>query len=416
MDAMTSRIIIVGTGQAGFQAACSLRQEGYTGAITLIGDEPGLPYQRPPLSKGYLKDGRTDRLALRADAFFAKNDLTLIAPATATTLDRTRRAITLADGRVLTYTHLILALGARNRRPPLAGLDLTGVYDLRTLADAERLRAPLLRAKNIVVIGGGFIGLEVAATARAFGANVTVLEAAPRLMARAVTAATSSYFEVVHRDAGIDVRLNAFAHGIVGHADGHASAVALQDGTHVAADLVLVSTGVTANSELAESAGLAVQDGITVDAHLLTADPLISAIGDCAAFPFGAGQRQLRLESVQNAVDQAKCVARCLTGTPEPYAKVPWFWSDQGPHKLQMAGISTDADDIVVRGSTAESRLVAFAFAHQRLIAVETVNAPAVHMASRAMLARPTPLTHAELATVNFDITALARGLKGTAP
>jgi 3-phenylpropionate/trans-cinnamate dioxygenase ferredoxin reductase component len=404
-------IIIAGAGQAGLQAAASLRQEGFIGGIVLIGDEPGLPYQRPPLSKGYLKDGKADRLLLKSEDFFAKNAVTYISGTPVTSINRTNRTVSLSDGRALAYAHLILALGAQNRKPPLEGLELKGVYDLRTLADAEALRRAMTKAASIVVIGGGFIGLEVAATARTYGARVSVLEATPRLMSRAVTPAVSDYFTEAHADDGVDIKLGAMAQRIVGR-DGHATAVHLKDGTSTTADLVLISTGVMANASIAAAAGLDVQDGIRVNAHLETSDPSISAIGDCASFPFGPDARYLRLESVQNAIDQAKCVARRLAGHPETYNRVPWFWSDQGPHKLQMAGLSAGATRTVARGSLAGGRLVVIAFKDDALVGVETVNAPAVHMASRKLLERGTPVTLKDIEAADFDLAALAKAGK----
>ena len=407
-------IIIAGAGQAGLQAAASLRQDGYTSGIILIGDEPGLPYQRPPLSKGYLKDGNAERLLLKSADFFAKNTITLLADAAVTKIDRIARTVSLSDSQALNYSHLILALGAQNRRPPLAGLDVGGVHDLRTLADAETLRGAIATSANIVVIGGGFIGLEVAATARAHGASVTVLEASARVMSRAVSPAISDYFHAAHADDGIDLMLDAMAQRIVANEAGHAVAVELKGGQRIDTDLVLISTGVAANTNIAVLAGLDVNDGIRVNAHLVTSDPHISAIGDCASFPFGPDRRHIRLESVQNAVDQAKCVARRLTGQLEAYKKVPWFWSDQGPHKLQMAGLTAGADQCVARGSFEEHKLVVCAFTAGALVGVETVNAPGIHMASRKLLERDAPVTLSELQAGDFDLTALARSLKSS--
>jgi 3-phenylpropionate/trans-cinnamate dioxygenase ferredoxin reductase component len=234
-------------------------------------------------------------------------------------------------------------------------------------------------------------------------------------MSRAVSVPVSDYFAAAHADDGIEIHLNAMAQRIAGDDAGNAAAVELKDGARIAATLVLVSTGVAANCTLASDAGLDVQDGIRVNAHLESSDPAISAIGDCASFPVGSGQRFVRLESVQNAVDHAKCVARRLTGHAEPYIKVPWFWSDQGPHKLQMAGLSAGADHVAAHGSLDQGRLVVCAFKADTLVGVETINAPAIHMASRKLLERDAPVTLSDIEAVDFDLATLARGTGKTA-
>ncbi|MER2509113.1 MAG: FAD-dependent oxidoreductase [Amaricoccus sp.] len=387
------RIVIIGTGQGGFQAAASLRQEGFEGEITLIGDEPGLPYQRPPLSKAYMADGVAERLLLRPASFYERSSLTLRDRARATVIDRTRRVVTTADGDEYPYDHLILATGARAFRPPIPGQDADGVEELRTLDDASRLRARLPGTRQAIVIGGGFIGLEFAAMARAAGVAVKVYEATPRLMSRALSPGMSAWFLEAHRAMGTDVHLGASARRIES-ADGRVTGVDTSDLEVIPGDLVLIATGVRPNVELAEAAGLAIDNGIVVDGALLTADPAISALGDCCSFPLPGGER-VRLESVQAAVDHARHIARRLVnGTTDAYAAVPWFWSDQGKHKLQIAGLGTAADE-VVRAPGSEEHPVFLLFREGHLVAVETVNAPAEHMSARRMIGTPKPVLEA---------------------
>ncbi|MCG6115509.1 MAG: FAD-dependent oxidoreductase [Mesorhizobium sp.] len=408
---MNFDIVIVGSGQAGFQTAVSLRQEGFEGSIAIIGEEPGLPYQRPPLSKAYLKEGVADRLRFRDAGFFETNRIKLEDGSRVAEINRHDKTVKLEDGRRLGYGHLVLATGARNRRLPIDGIDLDGVVDLRTLGHADSLRQILASTRRLAVIGGGFIGLEIAATARAMGAEVTVLEATDRLMSRVVSPPVSAHFLAAHREAGIDVRLDTMASGITG-SNGKATGVKLQDGSTIAADLVLVAAGVVANGELAEAAGLYVHDGIRVDDMLATEDPDISALGDCASFPFGHDGMPTRLESVQNAVDQAKCLAKRLTGKEERYAALPWFWSDQGPHKLQIAGLAVGADHHE-QFSGGEGKLTVLCFRRGELIGVETVNAPADHMAARKLLSSDQPVTLEDAKAAGFDVAALFRSRKG---
>lgn len=379
---MAETIVIAGAGQAGFQTAASLRQAGHAGRIVLIGDEPDPPYQRPPLSKGYFKEGRPERLLFRDAGFYERNSIELRLGTRIETLDRTGGRLLLAGGEVQPYDHLVLALGARNRRPPVEGLGLDGVLELRSLADARAMRDRAAGASHVIIIGGGFIGLEAASVFRAAGLAVTVLEAGPRLMGRAVSQPVSDYFLAAHRAAGVEIRLSTYALRVTG-AEGRVTGVELSDGEILAADTVLLAAGVVPNSELAERAGLAVENGIVTDRLLLTSDPAISAIGDCASVPQGEAGPRLRLESVQAAVDQAKCLAERLMGRPAPYARVPWFWSDQGSHKLQIVGLAAGAETIEVAGSVEEGRLVATSRAGGRLLCVETVNAAGEHMAAR---------------------------------
>ena len=394
-----ARVVIIGTGQGGFQMAASLRQEGFAGPVTLIGDEPGLPYQRPPLSKAYMADGAAERLLLKPATFYDRSALTLI-EARATRIDRDARVVETADGGRHPYDHLVIATGARAFRPAIPGLADPAVLELRTLADAAGLRARLAGTRHAIVVGGGFIGLEFAAMARAAGVEVTVLEAAPRLMARAVSPAMSDWFLAAHRALGVEVLLDAAVAAVEG------AGVRLADGRVIAGDLVLAATGVRPNAEIAAEAGLAVENGVVVDSALLTADPAISALGDCAAFPLPEGGR-VRLESVQAAVDHARHIARRLVkGEAGDYAAVPWFWSDQGSHKLQIAGLGTGADEVLPLPA-AEGQAVVLLFRQGRLAAVETVNAPAQHMAARRLIGAP----KAVLETAGYDLRQATKAL-----
>ena len=289
------RVVIVGAGQGGFETAAALRKEGFAGRITLIGDEPGLPYQRPPLSKGYMKDGRAERLALRPAAFYETGRIDRLEDARVARIDRARREVILDDGTRHGYDHLVLATGARNAVPPIEGAESPGVLGLRTLADADRLRARMPSIGHAIVIGGGFIGLEFAAVARAAGVGVTVVEAAERLMGRVVSPPISAAFEAAHRAAGARVLTSAPVVSI--RFDGPDPAgVTLADGRYIAGDAVLLAAGIVPNTELAAEAGLRVENGVAVDARLLTSDPSISAIGDCASVPRADGRGRIRLE------------------------------------------------------------------------------------------------------------------------
>lgn len=404
-------VLIVGIGQAGFQLAASLREGGYDGRILLVGEEPELPYQRPPLSKAYLMGkANAAQLHFRAEAFCAENRLELRTGTRAVRIEREARRVLLATGEALPYEHLVLATGARNRALPVPGAALDGVMQLRTLADAEALRRRLEPGRRAVVVGAGFIGLEFAAVAAARGVEVTVVEALDRPMVRAVSPLVAGHFRAVHERAGVRFAFGAAVAGITGE-NGRATGVETTDGTRFPADLVLVCIGVVPDAELAAEAGLAVADGIVVDALLQTGDPAISAIGDCARFPcrFADGAL-LRLESVQNAVDQARCVAARLLGRPAPYGSLPWFWSDQGALKLQIAGLSVPHDRAVVRGDPAAGQgFSVFCFRDGRLVGVESVNRPLDHVLARRILERGgAGLTPEQAADPAFDLKAFA--------
>jgi 3-phenylpropionate/trans-cinnamate dioxygenase ferredoxin reductase component len=398
-------VVIAGAGHAGFQLAASLRQHGYGGRVCLINDEAHLPYQRPPLSKAYLKgEGRPDSLMFRPDKFYRDQNIELIADR-AVSIDRAGRKLLLASGASLDYGHLVLATGARNRLLDIPNANLLDVRYLRILDESEALRQRIATARHVVVIGAGFIGLEFAATARIKGLEVDVVELGTRVMARAVTAEISDYFQGRHTAAGIRIHLGVQATSI--ESDGtHVTGVSLSDGRHVPADLVVVGVGVLPNVELAGEAGLPVASGIIVDEQLLTSDPDISAIGDCALFASPRFGGSLRLESVQNATDHARCVAARLIGNAKPYDGQPWFWSDQGDDKLQIAGLTTGYDRVVVRGDPAQKSFSAFCYKAGRLVGIESVNRASDHVFGRKILGMNRSIEPEQAADPSFDLKA----------
>ncbi|MGY3465881.1 3-phenylpropionate/trans-cinnamate dioxygenase ferredoxin reductase subunit [Bradyrhizobium sp. LM6.11] len=350
-------VIIVGAGHGGYQVAASLRQAGFSAPICLVNDEAHLPYQRPPLSKAYIKGSAgPESLMFRPEKFYQDQTIELIA-GRVVSIDRAGRKVLLASGKTLPYGHLVLATGARNRLLDLPNANLPDVKYLRILDESEALRKIIPSKTRVVVIGAGFIGLEFAATARIKGLEVDVLELAPRVMARAecLTAEVSEYFQARHREAGIRIHLGVQATAIEAEG-GKVTGVSLSDGRHLPADLVVVGVGVLPNIELAAEAGLPVAAGIIVDEYLSTADPDISAIGDCALFESPRFGGSLRVESVQNATDHARCLAARLTGDRKAYDSRPWFWSDQGEDKLQIAGLTTGYDSVVLRGDPTPGR------------------------------------------------------------
>jgi 3-phenylpropionate/trans-cinnamate dioxygenase ferredoxin reductase component len=402
-SAVKGPVVIVGAGHAGFQVAASLRQAGYTDPIQLINDEQHLPYQRPPLSKAYLKgSGGPETLMFRPLKFYVDQGIELVYDR-AVAVQRRHRKVLLASEQSLDYGHLIFATGARNRLLDIPNANLPDVRYLRILDDSEDLRARLAKAKRVVVIGAGFIGLEFAATARIKGLEVDVLELGSRVMARAVTAEISDYFERQHADAGVRIHLGVQATSI--EADGDkVTGISLSDGRHIPADLIVVGVGVLPNVELAADAGLPVASGIIVDEHLLTSDPQVSAIGDCALFASPRFGGTLRLESVQNATDHARCVAARLTGDVQVYDGQPWFWSDQANDKLQIAGLTTGYDRVVLRGNPAEKAFSAFCYREGRLVGVESVNRAGDHMFGRRLLAAGGTIDPDQAADLNFDL------------
>lgn len=404
-------VVIVGAGQAGVQTAEALRSGGYTGPITLLGDEPHGPYHRPPLSKAWLA-GEMDaaQLVMRAPEMLARKGIDLRTGVRAAAIDRAARQLRLDDGGTLPYGALVLATGATPRTLPLPGGDAPGVLALRGKDDAsaiaERMAACLAAQQPVVVVGGGFIGLEVAATARKKGLTVTVLEAAPRLLGRVLAPMLSDWYAELHRSHGVQLVLDARIAAIETAASGDVTGVRLADGTVVPAGLVVVGIGVQANDGLAQAAGLACERGIVVDACGRTSDAHIFAAGDCTARRLADGTL-LRLESVQNATEQGKSVAAAVLGQERPFTATPWFWSDQYDKKLQMAGLSGGADRWTVRGELASGSFSIYHFQGDKLLAVDSVNAAKDHLQARKLLDAGVSPTAEQAADSAFDLGSL---------
>lgn len=383
---MGDSVLVVGAGQAAAQLVASLRGEGWTGPITVVGEEAHLPYQRPPLSKAFLKgEIDKDRLLIKPAEFYAAAGCTLKLSMRVTAIDRKARRAHLGDGTSLAWDKLVFATGSRVRKLPLPGADLPGCYYLRGIDDVERLRPRLEPGRRLTIIGAGYIGLEVAAVAVKRGLKVTVIEAMPRVLARAASPQVSEFFEREHRQAGVDLRCYVRTESIA--QTGESLAVSTSSGI-VPADTVLIGVGILPNDDLARDAGLDVDNGIVVNALALTEDPDIYAIGDCTNLPNSfADKGRVRLESVQNAIDQAKHAALAMVGRPKPYDEVPWFWSDQYDLKLQIAGLASPADQIVLRGDRAGRSFAAFHLRDGNVTSVEAVNAAPEYMMGRRLIA-----------------------------
>ena len=404
----TARIVIIGAGHAGGTAAALLRQYGNTGAIALIGDEPIAPYQRPPLAKAWLKgEANADDLMLKDAEFYPEQKIDLRLSTRVSRIDRATQTVVLEGGEALAYDHVILATGARARPLPVPGADLAGVLVLRTAADAEHLKAAIGPGKRLAIIGGGYIGLEAAASARALGAEAVVIEREARVLARVACVALSDFFQIYHRARGVTFELNAGVAAIEGD-NGHVTGVRLADGRLIACDAALVGVGAIPNAELARDAGLTCVDGVVVDLEARTSDPAIFAIGDVTHRPMPLYDRMFRLESVPNALEQAKQAAAAITGRPGPAPEVPWFWSDQYDLKLQIAGLPFDADDIVVRGDPASAHFAVFHLQAGRLLAVEAVNAPPEFMAGKQLIGQKRLVARDRLADTTISMKEVA--------
>jgi 3-phenylpropionate/trans-cinnamate dioxygenase ferredoxin reductase component len=408
LASMKRQTVIVGAGHAGVQTAASLRDEGFDGTIRLIDAGTALPYQRPPLSKAFLKGETTkDSIVLRGEAFYREKMIDLVLGESVSSIDRHTKCIALQSGSSLTYDHLVLATGARARELPVRGASLAGVHSLRDLADAERIKTEVEKARHAVVIGAGFIGLEFAAVAAKLGVAVTVLETQPRVMMRAISVPMSEAFQAKHKALGVTLLLGTGVAALHGKA-GRVTSVETTTGRHLAADMVVTGIGVLAEDRLAHAAGLALDNGILVDAHLATSDPAILAVGDNNNHPNPFFGGRMRLESVQNAVDQAKCVARNLTGKIDVYRAIPWFWSDQADLKLQIAGISRGLTRHVLRADPESGAFSVYGFEGKRLAVVESVNKPADHMVARRLISDGMNPTPEQATDLSFDLKALA--------
>lgn len=404
-------IVIVGAGQAGVQAAEALRVGGFKGSITLLGDEAYGPYHRPPLSKAWLA-GEMDnaQLVMRAPEILARKAIELLTGTAVTSIDRAAKLIKLSDGSALPYTGLVLATGSTPRSLPLPGSNAQGVFTLRSRDDASAIAARMAlcgeKRLPVIVIGGGFIGLEVAATACKKGLSVTVLEAAPRLLGRVVAPVLSEWYAQLHRGHGVRLVFDARVAAIEADVQGDISGVRMVNGKLYPAGLVLVGIGVVANDQLAQAAGVTCDRGIVVDSCGRTNDPLIVAAGDCTARRLRDG-RLIRLESVQNANEQGKSAAAALMGINKPFTATPWFWSDQFDKKLQMAGLSMGADQWAVRGEMAAGTFSVYHFMGEQLLAVDSVNASKDHLQARKLLDAGASPTKQQAADVSFDLTGL---------
>ena len=379
-------MVIIGAGHAAGQAAASLRQEKYTGPITIIGDEAHLPYQRPPLSKAYLSGSQeVDRVYLRAEKFYQEKEIDLKLSTRATAIDPDAKAVELEDGSKIDYDKLLISTGSRPRLLSIPGSDLGGIHYLRTIDDVDGIRADMHEGANLVIVGGGYIGLEVAAVGVEQGLNVHVLEMEDRILQRVTTPTMSKYYDELHRGRGVHIHTNTGVTGFSG--DAKVQKVMCGD-TEFAADMVIVGIGIVPNIELAEAAGIICDNGIVVDDHCQTSNPDIYAAGDCTNHPNALLDRRLRLESVPNAMDQARTSASNMLGGDKSYAAIPWFWSDQYELKLQMVGFSADGNREVMRGDMASNQFAIFYLKDNTVVAADTVNSPKEFMLCKQLVGK----------------------------
>ena len=378
-------LVIIGGGQAAIQCVASLRKEGYSGSITLVGEENHLPYQRPPLSKGFLSGAtESDRLYLKKIEFFQENSIQLNLGVTANRIDRDNCIVNLSDGKSIGYDKLVLATGSRVRKLKFPGSDLEGINYLRGIDDAESLKEGLLKSKTLVIVGAGYIGLEVAAVATEFDTKITVIEMADRVMNRTVDPIISDYYQELHSKNGVDFILNESLEKVDG--DKAVEQVICSGGSSIQADILVIGAGVIPNIELAEESELNCDNGISVNEYGQTEDSKIFACGDCTNHPNEKLNRRLRLESVHNAMEQSKTVATSVMGNRTAYNQIPWFWSDQYDHKLQIVGLSGDHDEVLIRGNQEESKFMLFYLKGEELIAVDAVNNPKEFLICRKLV------------------------------
>jgi 3-phenylpropionate/trans-cinnamate dioxygenase ferredoxin reductase subunit len=401
-------VVILGAGHAGGTAAALLRQYGHAGPITLVGEEPIPPYQRPPLSKAWLKgEADADSLALKPLEFYAEHKIDFRPSTRAVAINRGAKTVALSNGATVSYDALILATGARAIALPIPGADLAGVMFLRTAADAEVLKATVGPGKTLAVVGGGYIGLEVAASGRALGADVVVLEREDRLLARVACETLSTFFKAYHEQRGVAFELGAAVEAFVGEA-GHVTGVRLADGRVIACDAVVVGVGATPNDEIARDSGLATARGVVVDLEARTSDPAIFAIGDVAHRPMPIYGRMFRMESVPNALEGAKQAASAIVGRPAPAGEVPWQWSDQYDLKLQIAGYAFDVDEILVRGDPGSGKFAVFHLRGDLVQSVEAINSPPEFMMGKQLILGRRPVDKARLADPSISMKEVA--------
>jgi len=408
MSTLAAHVVILGAGHAGGTAAALLRQYGHEGPITLVGEEPIPPYQRPPLSKAWLKgEANAEDLELKTASFYPEHDIDFRPSTRALSLNRGDKTVTLSDGSQVAYDALILATGARAIALPIPGSDLQGLLFLRTAADAEALKAAIGPGKRLAVVGGGYIGLEVAASGRALGADVVVLEKEERLLARVACETLSDFFRGYHEKQGVTFELGCSVESFEGK-DGHVTGVRLADGRAIACDAVVVGVGARPNDEIAADAGLETARGVVVDLQARTSDPAIFAIGDVAHRPMPIYDRMFRMESVPNALEQAKQAACAITGRPPPPGECPWQWSDQYDLKLQIAGYAFDANEILVRGDPASGKFAVFHLQGDLVQSVEAINSPPEFMMGKQLILGRKPVTKAKLADPSVSMKEVA--------
>ena len=404
------RLVIIGAGHGGGAFAAALRQGGFTGKITIIGDEPTAPYQRPPLSKDYLKDAAgIDNLKLKSDKFYLEQKIETCLDSRVESIDRAKKQVTLTAGTVVPYDLLVLATGSRPRRIDLVGSDLKGIHELRTIADADALKPAIKAGRRIAMIGGGYIGLEVAASAISLGGSAVVLERESRILARVASEELSSFLHSYHEARGVEILTGAQVEGLEGNADGFVCAVVLGDGRRIPCDGALLCVGGVPNDELAKAAGLACDGGILVDLTGRTSDPSIYALGDVTRRPLPLyDDRMFRLESVPNALEQGKQVAAAILSKPAPAPEVQWFWSNQYDLRIQIAGLPFDADEIVRRGNPADAKFSVCHLKAGRLLCVEAVNAPADFLAAKTLILQKTQISDQKVRDAEIPLKSAA--------
>jgi len=400
---VTERTVIAGAGHAAGQVVATLKQLKYAGQIVLVGDEDYLPYQRPPLSKKFLAGAMpAERLHFKPASFYDEPNIEIRLRTRITTIDRDNKSVHTEGGERISYDKLVLALGSRARRLRIDGADLAGVHYLRSIADVDDIRSELNHYRRTVIIGAGYIGLEVAAVMQQQGLDVTVVELADRVMSRVVSPEISDFYQIEHTNQGVKLRLSTSVSAFRG--DKRIASVETTDGEQIPADFVVVGIGIVANTELAASAGLTVDNGIVVNDQCETSDPAVYAVGDCTAHPNAIYNRQLRLESVHNALEQAKTAAANICGKETHYSQVPWFWSDQYDLKLQIAGLSEGYDEIVIRGNPADRSFACLYLKNGQLIATDAVNAPREFVQSKGLIASHAKIDPARLADTDIPL------------